>query len=326
MPLRHDNALPEGKRRNRRAPKPIAPQTPSSLPPIQREGLDISRLQPNQILSLQRSIGNQAVQNLISASRTPVVQTKLEVGPTDDSYEQEADQVAQQVVNDSPAPAASVQRNSVTENDIQLESASNLIQREVTDEDDSAAWTFIDLEDDEEEKASDAQDEALIDLEDNEAEESSDADDGTIYGLGELFGDMEDETGENKLEPYVSLAERRRMQPQTPPPPPTPQEIKKIKKEIGLARRLGWMIALRGARAGDRLMNRFRKQKRTPLMDRAKQGVSATIVAAQNRVDEKEILKNMSRRKRRAYYKQEKEFKKRVKALKKHKGPRVVGF
>jgi hypothetical protein len=74
--------------------------------------MDISRLQPNQVLSLQRSIGNRAVQQMVTSSRNaPVIQPKLEVGPVGDRYEQEADRIAAQVVKMPAVPAPTAQRD-----------------------------------------------------------------------------------------------------------------------------------------------------------------------------------------------------------------------
>lgn len=50
---------------------------------------------PDSILHLQRAIGNQAVQKLVHAN---VIQTKLRISQAGDVYEQEADQVAEQVM------------------------------------------------------------------------------------------------------------------------------------------------------------------------------------------------------------------------------------
>jgi hypothetical protein len=50
----------------------------------------------DQILFLQRTIGNQAVQRLFKSS---VIQAKLKIGAPNDIYEQEADRVADQVSN-----------------------------------------------------------------------------------------------------------------------------------------------------------------------------------------------------------------------------------
>ena len=47
------------------------------------------------ILSLQRNLGNRAVQRLL-ASKT--IQSKLKIGQPDDIYEQEADRVAEEVM------------------------------------------------------------------------------------------------------------------------------------------------------------------------------------------------------------------------------------
>jgi hypothetical protein len=58
--------------------------------------LNLDNLQPADILTLQRTIGNSAT--------TRLIQTKLTVGPAGDQYEQEADRVAAQVMT-MPAPA-----------------------------------------------------------------------------------------------------------------------------------------------------------------------------------------------------------------------------
>jgi hypothetical protein len=49
----------------------------------------------DQIFSLQRTIGNQAVQRLF---KTGIIQAKLKIGPPNDVYEQEADRTADQVM------------------------------------------------------------------------------------------------------------------------------------------------------------------------------------------------------------------------------------
>jgi hypothetical protein len=119
MPPTHHSVSPEDKSAKQQSPKPSQPAlTPNAAPLVQRESMDISRLQPNQVLSLQRSIGNRAVQNLVAGSRSaPVIQAKLEVGPVGDRYEQEADRIAAQVVKGAstpqPTPQANVQREEV---------------------------------------------------------------------------------------------------------------------------------------------------------------------------------------------------------------------
>jgi hypothetical protein len=58
----------------------------------------------DQIMLLQRTIGNQAVQRLIQERRIRVqgsgvrIQAKLKIGQPNDIYEQEADRVAEQVM------------------------------------------------------------------------------------------------------------------------------------------------------------------------------------------------------------------------------------
>lgn len=53
------------------------------------------------VLHLQRTIGNQAVQRLFKSG---ILQAKLRIGQPNDIYEQEADRVAEQVMN-MPKPA-----------------------------------------------------------------------------------------------------------------------------------------------------------------------------------------------------------------------------
>ena len=75
------------------------PRQPSALL-LQHAASNPDAASPESILGLQSSYGNRAVASLLSG-----VQTRLKVGPVGDSYEREADRVAQQVMN-MPAPAA----------------------------------------------------------------------------------------------------------------------------------------------------------------------------------------------------------------------------
>src|SRR5215468_5504515 len=72
----------------RQAPAEHAPEQPT--------------FDPGNILDLQQTLGNQAIQRLLAEGRLNVgghpVQAKLTVGAPDDEYEQEADQVAHQVM------------------------------------------------------------------------------------------------------------------------------------------------------------------------------------------------------------------------------------
>jgi hypothetical protein len=84
-------------------------QTPfinrSSTPALlQRAYADPSSLTAQDVKHLQRTVGNRATIDILS--RHTGLQAKLKLGPVGDSYEQEADQVAAQVVRqmDRPAP------------------------------------------------------------------------------------------------------------------------------------------------------------------------------------------------------------------------------
>ena len=78
---------------------------------LQRASFEPRSVSPVQVLALQRTAGNQAVSRLI--------QTKLSVGAAGDEYEQEADQVSEQVMRMPLAPA--VQRVA-EEEEVQTES------------------------------------------------------------------------------------------------------------------------------------------------------------------------------------------------------------
>jgi len=63
---------------------------------LKPKGRSSATFPASQIPHLQGTIGNQAVQRLFSAG---IIQTKLKVGEADDIYEQQADGVAEQVMN-----------------------------------------------------------------------------------------------------------------------------------------------------------------------------------------------------------------------------------
>lgn len=68
----------------------------SSCAPKQRSNFPRPSSSPiNQVLFLQRTIGNQAVQRLFT---TGTIQPKLRIGRPNDIYEQEADRVADEVM------------------------------------------------------------------------------------------------------------------------------------------------------------------------------------------------------------------------------------
>ncbi len=68
-----------------------------------------------EILALQRTYGNDAVQRSLLNHN---LQAKLTVGAANDSYEQEADRVAAQVMS-MPAQAPAIQRQDEKEEEIQ---------------------------------------------------------------------------------------------------------------------------------------------------------------------------------------------------------------
>lgn len=117
---------------------PLSPTT------IQRATTDVSSLSPQDVMGLQRSIGNRAVQNLLSPSpvspitartTTPTIQPKLQVGPVNDPYEREADRVAQEVVSHPSISSPLVQRNGKDGDFISRKLATDVIQREDESED-----------------------------------------------------------------------------------------------------------------------------------------------------------------------------------------------
>lgn len=76
--------------------KPAKNPQPSSANP-QRTSQFLNTNSPvERIMHLQRTLGNQAVQGLFASG---AIQAKLKIGQPNDKYEQEADQVADQVMS-----------------------------------------------------------------------------------------------------------------------------------------------------------------------------------------------------------------------------------
>ncbi len=97
-----------------------------------------SALRPNDVLALQRTVGNRAVRQILQA--------KLAVGPANDHYEREADRVAASVMSKSAAPQ--IQRQGLEEDQetIQTKSLAStitpLIQRqELSEEEENPVQT-----------------------------------------------------------------------------------------------------------------------------------------------------------------------------------------
>ncbi|MCC6453438.1 MAG: DUF4157 domain-containing protein [Caldilineaceae bacterium] len=86
---------------------------------VQRAAQQPSALSPSQVIYLQRTIGNNAVADLLGKQQPApgpslLLQPKLMVGPAKDHYEEEADRVAAKVLSQpqvsSPAPSSKVNR------------------------------------------------------------------------------------------------------------------------------------------------------------------------------------------------------------------------
>lgn len=107
-------AIPAEERLDARSAPRATPATTPARPPavhdapapaaaLQRALAPSPALRPADVLSLQRAVGNQAVQRML-ASRA--IQAKLSVNAPNDVYEEEANRVAKQVVASLDAPAA----------------------------------------------------------------------------------------------------------------------------------------------------------------------------------------------------------------------------
>lgn len=89
---------------------------------VQRATADLRRLRPVQMLSLQKTIGNRAVGEMLVQQRAPassraggapgIIQAKLTVGPANDVYEQEADRIARTITQAAAGAPATAQRTS----------------------------------------------------------------------------------------------------------------------------------------------------------------------------------------------------------------------
>jgi hypothetical protein len=131
----------------RKSSLPAKPEIPSLASPItvQPERVDVSTLSPNQMLYLQRSIGNRAVQSLLASARPamsvqhsspPAIQPKLEVGPGNDHDEQEADRIAAEVVNQPATTQSPIQRKVEATGIVQKKSLVDTVQRNDDEEED----------------------------------------------------------------------------------------------------------------------------------------------------------------------------------------------
>src|ERR671915_1065959 len=111
------------------------PSEPTPVPEIERPAIDLAKIlqrstlapglvRPDELLLLQRTLGNRAVGALLArpAASPPQIQAKLTVNAPGDEYEQEADRVAlrrEEQVRTSPREplSPSVQRQHRRENE-----------------------------------------------------------------------------------------------------------------------------------------------------------------------------------------------------------------
>jgi len=113
----------------KRMPKPLVRKTAVASP----TPTDPHTLSPTNAQALQRTIGNQALRRL-------AIQRKMTLGPVGDKYEQEADAVAKQVVNNLQAPrtqsADSETMQRQEEEELQMKPVSNIssLQRQEEEE------------------------------------------------------------------------------------------------------------------------------------------------------------------------------------------------
>ena len=117
-----------------RTPSPAHDAAPAPAAALQR-ALASPTVRPADVLALQRAVGNRAVQRMLASSR-PVIQAKLTVNAPGDVYEQEADNVARQVVASLSQPvgpaADAVQRDDLDDDELVRKP---LLQRDPTPED-----------------------------------------------------------------------------------------------------------------------------------------------------------------------------------------------
>jgi hypothetical protein len=103
---------------------------------------------PTDLTRLQRAVGNQAVHSLVTRTGRSI-QAKLMVGPVGDSYEQEADRVAEQVVNMPTPQHPAAQREAEEEEALQMKP---LVQRQPEEEEELQMKPLVQRQAEEEEE------------------------------------------------------------------------------------------------------------------------------------------------------------------------------
>jgi len=112
------------------AKKPLSTKE-NSASNKQKTGFRSQSSHVDQILFLQRTIGNQAVQRLIKSG---ALQAKLRIGQPGDVYEQEADRVADKVMR-MPEPEMQLQEEEeILQTKTLVDQITPLVQRQVEEE------------------------------------------------------------------------------------------------------------------------------------------------------------------------------------------------
>lgn len=99
-----------------------------------QDHFDPGLLNQNIVLQLQRTIGNKAAARLLHESGAIRIQAKLKIGRPGDRYEQEADDVANQVVDYLNAPEGQPDRREASHGKPQLKPAGGVLQRQEGEE------------------------------------------------------------------------------------------------------------------------------------------------------------------------------------------------
>ena len=97
----NDTQREEQQHTARRRAQPAPSAQPAAGAHLQRLPDHPAAATPADVAQMQKSFGNRAVARLLSSH---TVQAKLEVGPANDHYEQEADQVAAKVMRMAETP------------------------------------------------------------------------------------------------------------------------------------------------------------------------------------------------------------------------------
>lgn len=124
--------------------QPVKPYV--ALPSLEFKltSVDQKSLSHNNVKQLQRIIGNRRVSKLLG--HTPPTQTKLTVGPVGDKYEQEADQVAENVVEQSNPPSRQPAQRQESEEEELLQGRFETAHRQEFEEDELLQEKFANPE------------------------------------------------------------------------------------------------------------------------------------------------------------------------------------